>query len=53
MEKQVMKLTKEQIKQIIKEEIETVMKELEGDALDEDAAAEKELQDALAQPMHK
>ena len=48
-----MKLTKEQIKQIIKEEIETVMKELEDDVIDEDAVAEKELQDALALPMHK
>tara|TARA_Y100000114_G_scaffold115150_1_gene109235 strand:- start:2730 stop:2882 length:153 start_codon:yes stop_codon:yes gene_type:complete len=50
-----MKLTKEQIKQIIKEEIEQVIKELETDTLqeDEDAAAEKELMDALAQPMHR
>ena len=50
-----MKLTKAQIKKIIKEELEQVMKELEADTLeeDEDAAAEKELMDALAQPMHK
>jgi len=50
-----MKLTKSQIKQIIKEELDTVMREIESDTLeeDEDAAAEKELMDALAQRMHK
>ena len=50
-----MKLTKSQIKQIIKEELDTVMREIETDTLeeDEDAAAERELMDALAQPMHK
>ena len=50
-----MKLTKQQIKQIIKEELDTVMREIESGSLeeDEDAAAEKELMDALAQPMHK
>jgi hypothetical protein len=50
-----MKLTKSQIKQIIKEELDTVMREIDEEILDEDedAAAEKELQDALAQPMHQ
>ena len=55
-----MKLTKSQIKQIIKEELETVMREIEAEPAnaemeskyDEDAA-EKELQDALAKPMHQ
>ena len=50
-----MKLTKSQIKQIIKEELETVMSEIEADTLegDNDVDEEKELMDALAQPMHK
>ena len=48
-----MKLTKQQIKQIIKEELDTVMSEIDEEILDEDAAAEKELQDALAGPLHQ
>ena len=50
-----MKITKTRLKQIIKEELDTVMREIESDTMevDADAAAEKELMDALAQPMHK
>tara|TARA_Y100000992_G_C21158965_1_gene440037 strand:+ start:599 stop:784 length:186 start_codon:yes stop_codon:yes gene_type:complete len=60
MEKQVMKLTKQQIKQIIKEELDTVMREIEAEPVEatdgfSDAdmeTAEEELIRKLQEPAH-
>lgn len=61
MEKQVMKLTKQQIKQIIKEELDTVMREIEAEPAEvsggfSDAdmeTAEEELIRKLSEPPHQ